>query len=62
MNNRTICLISYGKLPFDPGYKFPTLVFFVILIVGIIVCETNWLNYQRLNKKLEYWKGIERRD
>lgn len=45
-------LVTYQRLPHEPHYHFPTVGFLVILFVGLAVCETNRLNYLRLNKKI----------
>ena len=45
-------LVAYKKLPFEPGYQFPLITFFSVLLICIVCCETNTFSYHRLAKRL----------
>ena len=51
-------LITYQKLPFEPDYQFPLITFLVIAAVGLMVCETNRYNYNRLAHRYPFSKGL----
>ncbi len=43
--------VSYGKLPYDNSYEFPTLTFLIVLTYGSVICEvTRFFYYQSLEK------------
>lgn len=51
-------LITYNKLPFSSGYRFPILPFVIFIIYGIFICETNAWNYRRLIQPGKFDKGV----
>ena len=44
-------LLSYGQLPFSPGYHFPALSFLIIFGFGAVICTTNYFISDRMNFK-----------
>lgn len=40
--------IFYQKLPFQAGYQFPSFTFILLIVMGLFICQCNYLTYRRL--------------
>ncbi|GJM34891.1 MAG: hypothetical protein DHS20C18_38920 [Saprospiraceae bacterium] len=42
--------VVYRKLPFEAGYQFPWVSFFLLLGIGLVVCQCNYEVHRRLGQ------------
>lgn len=40
--------IFYQKLPFQEGYRFPWPAFCLLLVIGLLICQCNYVSFQAL--------------